>query len=104
MATMTRLGLRTGLTAAVFGVGFVCGSVAQRPAVADMKDLTGSAMEAAGGQGGALGAAAKLGTTMTGGSTESPIRCASKIRARPIPAASKACLRVLSCMWTRIVL
>ena len=35
------------------------------PASTDMKDLTGKAMEAAGGQGGALGAAAKLGTSIT---------------------------------------
>lgn len=65
MTTTTRFGLRAGLTAAIFTAGFLCGSVAQRPAAADMKDLAGGAMEAAGGQGGALGAAAKLGTTMT---------------------------------------
>jgi hypothetical protein len=61
----TRIGVRAGLSAAIFAAGFLCGSVIQRPAAADMKDLTGGAMEAAGGQGGALGAAAKLGTSIT---------------------------------------
>lgn len=65
MTTTTRFGLRAGLTATIFTAGFLCGSVAQRPAAADMKDLAGGAMEAAGGQGGALGAAAKLGTSIT---------------------------------------
>ncbi len=65
MTTTTRFGLRAGLTAAIFTAGFLAGSVAQRPAAADMKDMAGSAMEAAGGSGGALGSAAKLGTTVT---------------------------------------
>jgi hypothetical protein len=65
MTTTTRFGLRAGLTAAVFAAGFLCGSVTQLPASTDMKDLTGKAMEAAGGQGGALGAAAKLGTSIS---------------------------------------
>jgi hypothetical protein len=49
---------------AVFGSGFVVGSVTQRDANADMKGLGGAAMDAAGEQGGGLGAAAKLGTTV----------------------------------------
>jgi hypothetical protein len=65
MTTTTRFGLRAGLTATIFAAGFLCGSVTQQPASADMKDLTGAAMDAAGGQGGALGAAAKLGTSIT---------------------------------------
>jgi hypothetical protein len=53
------------VVAAVFAAGFVCGSLGQRPAEAQMGGLGDKAMEAAGEQGGALGAAAKLGTSIT---------------------------------------
>ncbi len=63
MARM-QTGWRLGAAAGLFAAGFLCGTASQRPAQADMKDLGGKAMEAAGGQGGALGAAAKLGTSI----------------------------------------
>jgi len=55
---------QVGVLGAVFAGGFVVGSVTQRDAHADMKSLGGAAVDAAGGQGGSLGAAAKLGTTV----------------------------------------
>jgi hypothetical protein len=65
MAGMTKRGVvRTGLLASVFAAGFVCGSVAQRPAQAQLGDVGGKVMEKAGGSGGALGSAAKLGTAI----------------------------------------
>lgn len=58
--------VQVAVLGAVFGSGFVLGSVTQRDATADMKDLGGSALkEAAGSQGGAIGGAAKLATTIT---------------------------------------
>lgn len=63
--TMTRA-LQIATLSTMFGVGYLCGSVTQRNADADMKDLGGAVVkEAAGSQGGALGSAAKLGTTIT---------------------------------------
>ena len=65
MAGMTRRGLvRTGLLASVFAAGFVCGSVAQRPAEAQLGDVGGKVMEKAAGSGGVLGSVAKLGTAL----------------------------------------
>ena len=57
--------VRTTLVAAVFLVGFVCGSVSQRGAEAQLGELGGKALEKAGESGGALGSAAKLGTAIT---------------------------------------
>jgi hypothetical protein len=57
--------LQVGTLVTVFAVGYLCGSATQRNANADMKDLGGAALkEAAGSQGGSLGSAAKLGTTI----------------------------------------
>ena len=57
---------QVGVVGIVFGAGFLAGSVTQRNAAADMKSLGGAVVkEAAGEQGGALGSAAKLGTTIT---------------------------------------
>jgi hypothetical protein len=56
-----------GAMLAVFGTGYLCGSVMQRPANADMSDVggaVGGAMKQAGDSGGALGSAAKLGTSI----------------------------------------
>lgn len=50
---------------AIFAAGFLAGSLAQRPAVAQLGDLKERAMERAGEQGGALGAAAQLGTQIS---------------------------------------
>ena len=52
-----------------FGAGYLCGSVTQRTANADMSDVGGAVggavMNKAGDSGGALGAAAKLGTSIS---------------------------------------
>jgi hypothetical protein len=57
-------GARALLVAGIFAVGFVAGSVTQRPADAQLGELGGKAMEKAAGSGGALGSAAKLGTSI----------------------------------------
>ena len=58
--------LQVGMLVTVFAVGYLCGSATQRNANADMKDLGGAAHKgAAEAQGGAIGSAAKLGTTIT---------------------------------------
>ena len=58
-----------GAIVAVFGAGYVCGSVTQRQANADMSDVGGAVggavMKQAGDSGGALGTAAKLGTSIS---------------------------------------
>lgn len=56
--------LRIGVVAAVFGAGFLCGSVTQRRADAQLKELGEAAMKQAGESGGALGAATQLGTAV----------------------------------------
>jgi hypothetical protein len=66
---MGRRALRTACVTGIFAIGFVCGSIASRPASADLKDtaggLMGQAAGAAGDSGGPLGAAVKLGTSIT---------------------------------------
>ena len=57
--------LRVALSAGIFAAGFVCGSLGQRPAQAQLGELGGKAMEAAGGGSGPLAAAAKLGTSIS---------------------------------------
>jgi hypothetical protein len=56
---------RVGSTVAIFAAGWLCGALAERPAQAQLGDLGKAAMEKAGEQGGAVGAAAKLGTSIT---------------------------------------
>lgn len=58
-------GARIGGVVAIFAAGWLCGAVSQQSAEAQLGDLGKSAMDAAGGQGGALGAAAKLGTSIS---------------------------------------
>jgi hypothetical protein len=53
--------VRVGVVGAIFAVGFLCGSVSQRRADAQLGDLGKAAMEKAGESGGALGSAVKLG-------------------------------------------
>ena len=53
--------VRVGLIGTIFAVGFLCGSVTQRRADAQLGDLGKQVMEKAGGSGGALGSAVKLG-------------------------------------------
>jgi hypothetical protein len=56
--------VRIGIVAAVFGAGFLCGSVTQRSADAQLKELGEAAMKQAGESGGALGSAVQLGTAI----------------------------------------
>jgi len=56
--------LRVGIVAAVFAAGFLCGSISQRRAEAQLGDMGGKAMEKAGGSGGAVGAVSNLGTAI----------------------------------------
>jgi len=58
--------IRIGAIVAVFGAGYLLGTVTQPTAEAQMGELGKKAMESAGGQGGALGSVAELGTTITG--------------------------------------
>ena len=57
--------VRIGAAIAVFASGWFCGTLSQRSADAQMADIGKSVMEKAGDQGGALGAAAKLGTSIS---------------------------------------
>ena len=57
--------VRIGAAVAVFASGWFCGTLSQRSADAQMSDLGKTVMEKAGDQGGALGAAAKLGTSIS---------------------------------------
>ena len=63
-ATGLRRAVRIGILAAVFGAGFLCGSVTQRSADAQLKELGEAAMKQAGESGGALGSVTQLGTTI----------------------------------------
>ncbi len=57
--------IRVGVIAAVFTVGFLCGSVTQRRAEAQLGDLGKQVMQKAGDSGGPLGSAVKLGQAIT---------------------------------------
>ncbi len=59
-----RHGRRIGAMVAIFAAGWLCGAVTQRNAHAQLGDVGKSVMDKAGEQGGALGAAAKLGTSI----------------------------------------
>ena len=65
--TRTTIGRATRMSGAIaiFAVGWLCGAVTQRTAEAQLGDLGKAAMEKAGDQGGALGAASKLGTSIS---------------------------------------
>jgi hypothetical protein len=64
MTHVMKRSMQIGVLTAVFATGYLCGSVAQRSAGAQMGDLGGAAMKRAGESGGALGSAAKLGTAI----------------------------------------
>lgn len=61
--------IQVGAILTIFGAGYLCGTVTERRAIADMADLGGAvggaAVKEAAGGGGALGQAAKLGTAIT---------------------------------------
>jgi hypothetical protein len=61
-----RRAIRIGAFVTVFGAGYLLGTLAQPTAEAQVGELGKKAMESAAGQGGALGAAAELGTTISG--------------------------------------
>ena len=60
-----RRSMQVGAILTIFGAGYLCGTVTERRASADMAELGGAAMKEAAGGGGALGQAAKLGTAIT---------------------------------------
>ena len=62
--TMGR-GARIGGMLAIFAAGWLAGAVSQRSAEAQLGELGKGAMEKAGEGGGALGSAAKLGTSIS---------------------------------------
>ncbi len=59
-----RHSVRISLVAGIFAAGFLCGSLTQRSANAQLGQLGGEVLEKAAGVGGPLGAAAELGTTI----------------------------------------
>ncbi len=65
MARTLRRAMATAAVVAVFGAGYVCGSLGGRSADAQMGDLGAAAMKKAGESGGVVGSAAKLGTAIT---------------------------------------
>ncbi len=65
MRTTMKGSIRVGAAAAIFAAGFLAGSISQRPAEAQLGGLKDKAVEAAGEQGGALGAASQLGTQLS---------------------------------------
>jgi hypothetical protein len=62
---LTGKGARIGGALAIFVGGWLCGAISQRNAEAQLGDVGKGVMEKAGEQGGALGAAAKLGTSIS---------------------------------------
>jgi hypothetical protein len=62
--TSTDKSLRYGAAVVIFAAGFVCGTVGQRRADAQLGDMGGKMMEKAGQQGGAVGGAAQLATNI----------------------------------------
>jgi len=54
-------GIRIGACIGIFSAGFLCGSLTQRRAEAQLGELGGKAMEKAGEQGGTVGSVTKMG-------------------------------------------
>ena len=63
--TIVAKGARIGAMIAIFAAGWIGGSVSQHNAHAQMGDIGKGALEKAGEQGGVLGAAGKLGTSIS---------------------------------------
>lgn len=63
--TLLGKGIRIGAAVVLFGGGWFCGSLTQPTAEAQLDDIKKSIMQKATDQGGAIGAAAKLGTTIS---------------------------------------
>jgi hypothetical protein len=56
--------VRVGLVGTIFAAGFLCGSVSQHRADAQLGDLGNQAVQKAGESGGVLGSAVKLGESI----------------------------------------
>jgi len=63
--TIVGKGIRIGALVALFACGWFFGAVSQRSADAQLDSLKKTAMDKAGQQGGTVGAAAKLGTSIS---------------------------------------
>src|SRR6266542_275134 len=59
-----RRGVLVGMLVGTFAAGFFCGSVTQQRAGAQVKELGGTLMKQAVGQGGVLGSAGELGSSI----------------------------------------
>ena len=57
--------LRMALLVGTFGLGFLCGTLSQQRADAQLKELGGAVMQQAGESGGMLGSTAQLATSVT---------------------------------------
>jgi hypothetical protein len=57
--------LRIAMVSAIFAAGYLCGSLTQPTAQAQLGDIGGDVMKRASESGGALGSVAKLGTTIS---------------------------------------
>ena len=68
MTHALKRGMRVGAMLSVFAAGYLCGTVSERRAIADMSDVGGAVggavVKEAAGSGGPLGQAAKLGTSI----------------------------------------
>ncbi len=56
--------VRICIVAGIFSVGYLCGSLTQRSADAQMQELGGELLKKAGESGGTLGSVVQLGTTI----------------------------------------
>lgn len=69
MKNTLRRSMQVGAILTVFGAGYLCGTVTERRAIADMAELGGAvggaAMKEAAGGSGMIGQAAKLGTAIS---------------------------------------
>jgi len=57
--------LRIAAVTGIFGAGYLCGTLTQQSAEAQLGDIGSDVMKKAAGSGGALGNVAKLGTTIS---------------------------------------
>ena len=64
MTILTKRSVQVGVLSAMFAAGYLCGTVSQRSADAQVGDLGGAVMKQAGESSGAVGSAAKLGTAI----------------------------------------
>lgn len=68
MTGALKRGMQVGAILTIFGAGYLCGTVSERRAVADMNELGGTVggavVKEAAGSGGMVGQAAKLGTAI----------------------------------------